>query len=336
MENEKQRTSASRKFLYSFLYGKTNHLLILTNAVIAIFVVATYSRNDWQILQRIDAIFTILFLIEITLKLCYTDGLREFFVKSRDRFGNPRVFVPQIIDYDNPKYTSIERTVLRKIYRPINGISKAWFMLHKWNTFDFIIVGASLPTILLLIPNYDGVNLNFILVCRTVRLFKALRLFKLLRNDVDRLMQGIAVACRKAFPVIVIFLILMLTLGFVLCFASTHFGIGTKYFDTPLNASFTLFQLFTYDGWRTIPDSVAKDAHALWPACWWLDTAVNMIFCIIVGLGGIIGIALINSVFVDGMMLRDKSDEERDKKLVNMQTQLVALTKQISDMQKKL
>ena len=94
-----------------------------------------------------------------------------------------------------------------------------------------------------------------------------------------------------------------------------------QYFATPLDAVYSVFQLFTIEGWYDIPNAVAGDMAPVWVHI------VRIYFCVLLIGGGIIGMSLINSIFVDALAADNNDD---------VKAQLNDIEKQITQNQKEL
>ena len=90
-------------------------------------------------------------------------------------------------------------------------------------------------------------------------------------------------------------------------FNSALFGkVAPEYFDTPLDAIYSVFQLFTVEGWYEIPNAVVGDLSPVW------THIIRFYFCLLLIGGGIIGMSLINSIFVDALAA-DNNDDVKAK-----------------------
>jgi len=79
--------------------------------------------------------------------------------------------------------------------------------------------------------------------------------------------------------------------------ATFLFGdLAPEYFGNPLESWYALFKVFTVEGWYEIPDALYERSGA---ATWALGLRLYYIFAVF--LGGIMGFALANAVFVDEM-----------------------------------
>ena len=171
---------------------------------------------------------------------------------------------------------------------------------NRWDRFDFVLVLAGAP--FLLMPVMDLKDLSGLLILRMSRLF---RLFRLLRfvPDRDRVALGIARALKASMGV---FLALLLV-NFILAMgASMLFGdLAPEYFGHPLKACYSIFQVFTVEGWYEIPELIASRADSIW----WAGAA-RAYFLASVLVGGILGLSLANAVFIDQMTLDNTNSLE--------------------------
>jgi len=67
-----------------------------------------------------------------------------------------------------------------------------------------------------------------------------------------------------------------------------------------------MFQMFTVEGWYEIPNAVAHNLPGVW------THIVRVYFCTLLIGGGIIGMSLINSIFVDALAA-DNNDDVKAK-----------------------
>lgn len=179
---------------------------------------------------------------------------------------------------------------------------KAYFAAG-WNRFDFIIVMGSLPVLLegmMHIPEATGLLILF-------RLFRLVRLVRFLRfiPNIEQVMSGLGRALKAS----VFVLAALVFLNFMLAIITCHFyaDIAPEYFGNPLVSIYSIFQLFTLEGWNEIPAAIVKSTDS--------PMTIGMTrfyFAIVVVLGGIFGMSLANAVFIDEMMM-DNNKELEDK-----------------------
>ena len=135
--------------------------------------------------------------------------------------------------------------------------------------------------------------------------------------NIEKLLNGVRLAMRSSFLVVIAFVLLLIIFSIL---SSIIFGkVAPEYFETPLISIYSLFRLFTIEGWYEIPDAIVANGSAAWAffaRCYFSA----LVFC-----GGIIGMSLINSIFVD-TMVGDNNDEVL-KKLEDIERQLEELKK---------
>ena len=180
---------------------------------------------------------------------------------------------------------------------------KAYFS-SAWNRFDFIIVVGSLPVLMepfMTVP--EGASLLILL-----RLFRLVRLVRLMRfiPNIEQVVNGLGRAIRASVFVLAALVFLNLMVAIVTC----HFyaDIAPAYFGNPLVSIYSVFQLFTLEGWNEIPASITSNPDA--PLS---DTAIGMTrfyFASVVVLGGVFGMSLANAVFIDEMTMDNNLELE--------------------------
>lgn len=189
------------------------------------------------------------------------------------------------IEYVCIVFFLIEATLKISFY----GFQRYW--KSAWNRFDFLIVLFSLPSLLEPIDTLSGFQM--VLVLRMARL---IRLFKLLRfiPHGPKIWTGVKRALRASISVfLVLFIInLLLAMGAAILFGEQ----APEYFGNPFLSIYTLFKVFTIEGWYEIPDTLAQRGGSdLW------ILLIRGYFTLSVLIGGILGLSLANAVFVDEM-----------------------------------
>ena len=189
------------------------------------------------------------------------------------------------IEYSCTLYFVIEAILKIQFY----GFQRYW--AGGWNKFDFTIVVISLPSLLEPIDGMSGFQM--VLLFRLARLF---RLFKLLRfiPHGPKIWEGVKRALQASVGVfLALFMLnLLLAMGATILFGE-H---APELFGNPLLSIYTLFKVFTVEGWYEIPDLLtARTGSHLWAF------VVRGYFALSVLVGGILGLSLANAVFVDEM-----------------------------------
>ena len=189
----------------------------------------------------------------------------------------------------------VEALVKIVVYQPRGYFS------NNWNLFDFIIVVLSLPALFAgFLPIPDTSSL---LLLRVFRLVRLLRLMHFVPH-LSMILSGLGRAMKASVFVLLVLLFLDLVLAILGC----HFyrDIAPQYFGDPMIAAYTVFQLFTVEGWNEVSDIIANASDNSYAG------VSRFFFVLIVLFGGIFGMSLANAVFVDEMTM-DNNKELEDK-----------------------
>lgn len=197
----------------------------------------------------------------------------------------------------------------------INTFGWKTYWLDNWNKFDFIITLVAIPSLLNIFFD-TGVTTNILLSLRALRVFKSFRLLKFIPN-INGLLTGIGIAVKTSFIVCVAFAILLLIIAIL---STTVYGkITPNLFGDPGLSIFTIFRLFTGDGWSEIPTEIAANSSEF------VGKITRSIFAILFFLGGILGLSLVNSIFVDA--LAGDNNDEVLKRIDDLEKKIDALNK---------
>ncbi|HSO21574.1 MAG TPA: ion transporter [Chondromyces sp.] len=186
-----------------------------------------------------------------------------------------------------------------------DGWAEYWS--SNWNRFDFTVVVLSLPA--LLGPVLDLQQFAFVLVLRLGRLFRLFRVLRFIPN-LDHLVLGVRRALRASVGVFLALLLINLILAVM---ATLMFrDLDPEHFGNPVVAGYSIFQVFTVEGWNEIANGLEQRAldgeHG---NARLLVTGTRLFFVIAVLVGGILGLSLANAVFVDEMMADNTESLER-------------------------
>lgn len=196
------------------------------------------------------------------------------------------------------------------------GLKK--YFASNWNKFDFFLVIVSLPSILLhLAPDmfYFIPQTSLILVFRMFRLLRMFRFLKFIPN-MAHIIKGIGRAAKASVFVFVALIFLNFMFGLFTCHM---FGdIAPEKFGDPFTSMYSIFQIFTIEGWYEMPQALDGKLGSSFA-----EGLAKLYFIMIVLVGGIMGMSLVNAIFVDEMTM-DNNDDLEDK-VDNLQEQIAEL-----------
>ena len=203
------------------------------------------------------------------------------------------------------------------------GVAGYW--KSGWNILDGTLVILSIPSVIgYFIPN-NIADFSVFLILRMLRVFRFFRVFHFFPNFAT-IMRNIRLAMRESFSMFVGFMVLLVVLGMVNC--SLFSSLSPEYFGNPLDSIYSMFRLCTVEGWYEIPDSIAAQLSPGW------GYVLKLYFCVILFAGGIIGLSIINSIFVDAMV--SDNNDEMLQKIDNLQKSVEELIRQNEQLQQRL
>ena len=183
----------------------------------------------------------------------------------------------------------------------MRALGVSGYFSSAWNRFDLFIVLGSLPVLLLAF--FDVPDTTVLVLLRLFRLVRLVRFLRFIPN-IDQVVRGLGRALKSSVLVLAALFFLNLLLAMVTC----HFYADTapRYFGDPLVSFYSIFQMFTLEGWNEIPDAITPNSAS--PLRVGLT---RLYFGVVVLLGGIFGIGLANAIFVDEMTMDNNRDLER-------------------------
>jgi voltage-gated sodium channel len=170
----------------------------------------------------------------------------------------------------------------------------------KWNVFDFTLVSIALPSLIFFFLPGEVINLKFLIAFRAFRVIKFLRFLKFIPN-VEKLIRGTWRAIKTSIIIIITFVIFNLIIAVISTFIFRE--LSPEYFGTPIESLYSIFKVFTIEGWYEIPDAINSEVDSEI-----LKNLIRLFFIVILFGGGIFGLSLVNSIFVDSMVSDNNDD----------------------------
>jgi voltage-gated sodium channel len=190
------------------------------------------------------------------------------------------------------------------------------YISTAWNKLDFVLVAISLPS---LITGFF-IDLDFLLVFRIFRVFKFFRLLKYF-PQIDSVVPGIKKAFRASYLIFFGFMTMLFIFSILSC--AMFKRVSPEYFSTPIQSLFSTFQVFTVEGWNTIPDDIISKGNV------GIGMFAKLYFAFLMFFGGIIGLSIVNSIFVDAMV--SDNNDELQKKVEELTSEVKELKDIIND-----
>jgi len=228
-------------------------ILIIVNAItIMLAAFDSWSLSQESIILLCDNIITLMFLIELTIKLNH--------FKIRGYFSS------------------------------------------NWNKMDFVLIVLSIPALVSWIFSFETSSLSFFLVFRVLRVFKSFRFLKFVPG-ISSLLQGIRRALTTSVIILLGFIVYTFIIGILSCYLFKE--VSPEHFSNPINAFYSTFKIFTMEGWYNIPEEIARNSSE------GIAFLIKVYFIFILITGGIFGLSLVNSIFVEAMLSDNTDDIEK-------------------------
>lgn len=186
------------------------------------------------------------------------------------------------------------------------------------NRLDGVLVLISIPSILdIFFPSLLA-NKSNILILRTFRIVRVVRISHFF-SSLPIIIRNLRKALKDSSAIMIGSMVTILTFALLNC--SLFRNTAPQFFGTPTESFYTTFRLFTIEGWYEIPDAVTANFSVI------QTFITRFYFGSIIIICGVIGMSLLNSIFVDAMV-SDNNDgfinefrrlEEKVDKLLEQQ-----------------
>lgn len=173
------------------------------------------------------------------------------------------------------------------------------YFSSNWNKLDCLLVLLSIPALISWIFDLSLSSLSFFLIFRVLRVFKSFRFLKFVPGITD-LIKGVQRALKTSVVIILGFCVYIFIIGI---FSTYLFqNVAPEHFSNPLTSFYSIFKIFTVEGWYEIPEQITANADGT------VSFFSKLYFVFILVTGGIFGLSLVNSIFVEAM-LSDNTDD---------------------------
>ena len=191
----------------------------------------------------------------------------------------------------------IELIIKTKVF----GLKK--YLSSAWNVFDSILILIAIPSLYFWVFGGVSTHMEFLLILRVFRVFKFFRFLKFI-PDIKGIVNGVQKALKSTVVIFMGFIVYNFIIAVMSC--SLYKDISPEYFGNPMTSFYSTFKIFTVEGWYDIPDKISAKSNNF------IGGLTKLYFIFIMVTGGIIGLSLVNSIFVDAMV-SDNNDELLEK-----------------------
>jgi voltage-gated sodium channel len=200
------------------------------------------------------------------------------------------------------------------------------YFTDPWHKVDFFAIICSVPSLILVVFSHITF-FEFFVVFRALRIFKLIRVIEFIPNA-NEIARSVFVALRSISFIIISFMIYTTIVSLINVSLFKHNS--PQYFTNGFESFFTTFKIFSGDGFSDVANSVAANASPL------KVYFAKFYFVLIVMTGSILGLSLINSVFIEEMNRKSKDTVEKGlNNIGKMYDKVISMEEKILDLEKK-
>jgi voltage-gated sodium channel len=204
--------------------------------------------------------------------------------------------------------------IIHSIFIVHRGFS-AYFK-NNWNKLDFIAIILSLPSVLVLF-NSEFEMLTGFIALRTLRIFKTLRIIEFIPGG-KKISKKVLGAFKGVAFILFTFVVFTTVISLVSVGLFKH--VAPDYFQNAFDSFYTIFKIFSGDGFSDVVSQIQANSNTA------STVFAKLYFVLIVFSGSILGLSLVNSVFINEMTaIVDEVDENNDKSIDELRLQIKAL-----------
>jgi len=174
------------------------------------------------------------------------------------------------------------------------------FFSSNWFKFDFILVALAVPSLISYSIGFYTVDLDFLLAFRILRVFKFFRFVKYIPK-IDNIVNGAFKAVKTSLFIIFGFIVFNFCVSILSCFLFKN--LSYEHFGNPIVSFYSIFKIFTIEGWYEIPEELNEGVESPF-----ISFLISLYFIVLLFIGGIFGLSLVNSIFVESMISEGKDD----------------------------
>lgn len=197
-------------------------------------------------------------------------------------------------------------------------LSRKSYFSSSWNVLDFILLIFALPSLFFWFAPEQSINLDYLLVMRLARVFKFFRFLRFFPH-IEQLINGTKRALKASVVVLLGFFIFIFISAVITTFLFRESS--PEFFGNPFISLYAIFKVFTVEGWYEIPETIAQNYSGIG------SSFILFFFVMLLLLGGIFGLSLVNSIFVDAMV--SDNNDELELRVKELQSHIESLEQKI-------
>ncbi len=195
----------------------------------------------------------------------------------------------------------------------VKHVSFSSYFKNNWNKLDFISLVLSIPSVFILF-NKDFEILSGFIALRSLRIFKTFRIIEFIPGG-KKITKKILFAFKGV--TFILFAFTLFTIVVSLITLSLFKNAAPQYFENAFESFFTIFKMFSGYGFSDVVSQIEMNSNQT------ITVFAKIYFILIVFLGSILGLSLINSVFINEMnSIVDEVEENTDNSIDELKNQI--------------
>ena len=180
------------------------------------------------------------------------------------------------------------------------------YFKNTWNRIDFISILLSLPSVGALFVNDLEVFAGFTIL-RSLRIFKLLRVIEYIPGG-KRISIQLFKALKGVSFIMIAFFVYTTIISLISLSLFKRFA--PSYFCNAFESFYTVFKVFSGDGFSDVVSVIQQNSSPVFTAF------AKFYFVFIVFTGSILGLSLVNSIFIDQMNQINRQEEGEEIRLL--------------------
>ncbi len=217
-------------------------------------------------------------------------------------------------------------TILFVIELSVNIYERGWaYLKNPWHLFDAFIILVCLITFIIFILHMNDLipDLEYLLVARILRVFKFYRLFEGSVN-VKSMFKALGKGLKASLYVVGAFLVYNFVVSLISYYIFHEYS--PQYYENGLLSFYTTFKAFTGQAFE-IADSMTFESPIT-------IFFVKLYFILVVISGGIIGLSLINTIFINEVT--GEHAKETQKEILVLNEKLISMEESLKRIEAKI
>ncbi len=211
--------------------------------------------------------------------------------------------------------------ISNNIDKGLSAKFKYYWKHDHWNKLDFISVVLALPSLGVLFMTDLELFAGFT-VLRSLRIFKFIRVIEFIPEG-KRIVPQLIKALKAVMFIIFAFIIYSTIISLIS--VSLYKSYTEDFFSNAFSSFFTIFKIFSGDGFSDVVTEITENPKCSLAFAYF----TKFYFVFIVFTGSILGLSLINSIFIDQMTIAKEEHENNDKKsMIDLKSEIESLKKQ--------